>query len=295
MYTAAGKSEDTDFTALCEAGYNARAAVPNAAELIEAWITDATEFRQSAECALDIPYLDPVAGGTDRTFLDIFWPKDTDRQTCPIAVFIHGGYWQSQDRKNFSHLANGLNSNGIAVVMPSYNLCPEANVGLITDQIAAACTWVWRNYGRRIAVGGHSAGGHLTAAMMVRDFSAMGAPSDLVTNGLPISGLFDLRDLVVTSINEKAGMSADEATSWSPLLHDAPTSGNLHAWVGGAESKAFHWQTREIAKRWKKSGLTTSHHAGKNDNHFTIIDALSDPKSKMTKQFAELARNALES
>ncbi len=292
MYTAAGKADDPDFADLCEKAYNARAAVPDYPQIGETWIGQAADYRATAECALDIPYLESHAGGTARTRLDIFWPADTDRQTCPIAVFIHGGYWQAQDRKSFSHMANGLNRRGVALFMPSYDLCPDTNVGAITDQAAAACTWIWRNYGRRIAVGGHSAGGHLTGAMMIRDFSAMGAPSDLVINSLPISGLFDLRDLVATTINDEARMSLENATAWSPLLAEPPTRGDLHAWVGGDESDAFHWQSRELVKRWKKSGVKTKYHSVKGKNHFTVIEALCDPESPMTRQFAKLAEAA---
>lgn len=289
MYTVAGKADGSDFADLCEKAYNARAAVPDYPKIGEKWIGEAAAYRETAECALDIAYLESHAGGSVRTLLDIFWPTNTDRQNCPIAVFIHGGYWQAQDRKSFSHMANGLNQRGVALFMPSYDLCPDTNVGAITDQMAAACTWIWRNYGRRIAVGGHSAGGHLTGAMMARDFAASGAPSNLVTNGLPISGLFDLRDLVATSINDKVGMTVETATAWSPLLGDAPTSGTLQAWVGGDESEAFHWQSKQLVKRWKKSGLQTKYHSAKGKNHFTVIEALSDPDSKMTKQFADMA------
>lgn len=294
MYTAAGKAEDDDYAALCEKAYNNRAMVANSAELIEKLGVDAAAYRETAEGGLDIPYLEPHEGGTERTMLDMFWPPDTDRETCPIAVFIHGGYWQALDRKFHSHMAKGLCERGVAVVIPSYDLCPAATVGLITDQVAAACVWVWRRYGRRIAVGGHSAGGHLTAQMMARDFVALGAPVDLVTNALPISGIFDIRDLRFSYVNEKARLSAEDAEVWSPLLNEPPGEGNVHAWVGGDESEAFHWQAKELARQWKKAGLKTSYTSVKGANHFTVIDELTKPESKMTSQFAELAANALD-
>ena len=293
MYVAAGKLSGDALADICEANYNNRKLVPDHGEEVAHWQSEAAAYRDIAEYAGNVAYLEESEGGSDRTALDIFWPADTDRQQCPITMFIHGGYWQAMDRSFFSHLARGLNMRGIAVAMPSYDLCPDVTIGQITDQIAAACVWLWRRYGRRIAVGGHSAGGHLTAAMMVHDFVGLGAPADMVTNGLPISGIFDLRDLVHSSINDKVGMTMEQATKWSPLLATPPQTGTLHAWVGGDESEAFHWQNKAIARVWKRAGVTTSAHTSKGTNHFTVLRDLANPNSVMTKNFAELAVAAL--
>lgn len=291
IYSRRVKAEDK-LRALAEKAYNNRARVPEHGEIIAGWERDAAAYRAIAECALDVPYLDPAAGGTARTRLDFFWPPNTDRQACPIAMFVHGGYWQSLDRKYFSHLAKGLNGRGVAVAIPSYDLCPQASIAQIADQIAAACVWLWRQYGRRIAVGGHSAGGHLTAAMMVRDFSAQGAPLNLVTGGLPISGLFDLRDLVYTSINDKCMMSLEQAHSLSPLFATPPKGKTLHSWVGGEESEAFVWQSKTIARVWRKGGVEATHRLAKGDDHFTVVRHLETERSAMTGQFAALAEAA---
>ncbi len=293
MYVAAGKLNGQELEKICEANYNNRNLVPDHDDEIARWRVDAAAYREIAECAENVLYLDESGGGTPRTVLDMFWPTNTDRENCPIAMFIHGGYWQSLDRKYFSHLARGLNSHGVAVAIPSYDLCPAVSIGQIIDQMAAACLWLWRRYGRRIAVGGHSAGGHLTAAMMVHDFVALGAPADMVINGLPISGIFDLRDLVYSSINDRVKMTLEDATRWSPLLASPPGAGEIHAWVGGDESEAFHWQNRAITRIWKKAGLETKAHTAKGANHFTVLRALSNPDSVMTKNFADLAVAAL--
>jgi len=293
MFVTAGKLHGAALGKTCEANYNNRKLVPDHGGEIARWQADATAYREEAECAENIPYLEETYGGTARTALDMFWPAATDRETCPIAMFIHGGYWQALDRKFFSHLARGLNLRGVAVAIPSYDLCPDVTIGTITDQMAAACVWLWRRYGRRIAVGGHSAGGHLTAAMMIHDFVALGAPANMVSHGLPISGIFDLRDLVYSSINDKVRMSLDEAAAWSPLLATPPSEGTVHAWVGGEESEAFRWQNRAIARIWKKAGIETKAHTLRGANHFTVLRPLTDPDSEMTGNFADLATAAL--
>ena len=103
------------------AEYDNSARVENSAELVDRYVSDAVDFRASFTGNAD---LDLVYGPGERNMMDIFWP-DTDAgrdRDSPILIFIHGGYWQRMDRSCFSHLAGGLNANGVAVAMPSYTL-----------------------------------------------------------------------------------------------------------------------------------------------------------------------------
>ena len=54
---------------------------------------------------------------------DIFHTKDDGGGR--IVIFIHGGYWRSLDKSEFSHVARGLQLHGLTVAMPNYRLCPE--------------------------------------------------------------------------------------------------------------------------------------------------------------------------
>lgn len=299
MYVAKQEFSENELFAICETAYNNRQRVANTAEILAQWAEDAAAFRQGANADLDLTYLDALAGGSERTKLDIFWPEGANKENCPIALYIHGGYWQAMDKSSSSHVARGVNAHGVALALPSYDLCPDASIGQIADQIAQACLFLWERFRRRLAVGGHSAGGHLTAAMLQRDFTALNpqAPADLVMGGVPLSGLFDLRDLVYTTINDKVKMDLTEAVAWSPLLQPAPKGKVLHSYVGAEESTAFIWQSTAIAEDWAAAGNTTSHTAtrradGKADDHFTIVAHLSDPDSAMTKHLAELAKAA---
>jgi len=98
-----------------EAEYNNLAKVPEHPAIISGWVRDAAAFRATHGSAeLDIAY-----GPTPRQVLDLFWP--VPRRDAPLALFIHGGYWQRLDRTFFSHLAQGLLAHGVAVAMPSYD------------------------------------------------------------------------------------------------------------------------------------------------------------------------------
>ena len=131
-------------------------------------------------------------GDSPREPIDLFLPDAGE--TAPLALFVHGGYWRSLDPSSFSHMARGLNAHGVAVAVAGYDLCPVVTISDIIDEIRRACTFLWQRFERRLLVYGHSAGGHLTAAMVATDWHSLfpKVPADLVPAGYAISGLFDL-------------------------------------------------------------------------------------------------------
>ena len=113
----------------------------------------------------------------------------------------------------------GLNSRGVAVAVAGYDLCPQATIGQIIEQIRTACLFLWRRFGQRMMVYGHSAGGHLAACMVATDWKKLDAkaPADLVPAGYSISGLFDLTPLVATAMNADLRLDEPTAARLSPL------------------------------------------------------------------------------
>ena len=91
-----------------EAEYNNRARVPDSAAIIARWMRDAQDFRSTwPHRRLDVRY-----GDTEPELLDLFLPAEGG--DCPLAMFIHGGYWQALDRTAVSHFARGLLMRGVA-------------------------------------------------------------------------------------------------------------------------------------------------------------------------------------
>jgi arylformamidase len=257
-----------------EREYNCRAKVPEYPAILEGWGRDAAAFRDSHGCAeLDLAY-----GPSQRQVMDIFWP-DASR-AAPLALFLHGGYWQALDHSWFSHLAAGLVAQGVAVALPSYDLCPTVSLAALTDEVREAAAFLYRRHRRRILATGHSAGGHLTAMLMATDWHARDPvlPHDLVPAGMPISGLFDLEPLVDTSINKAVGLDVDKARRLSPLRLPAP-GGKIHAVVGGLEGPEFERQARALAAAWGGSWESVP-----GAHHFNVIAPLRDPASALVRQ-----------
>jgi arylformamidase len=263
-----------------QAEYDNRARVPEHPAIIEGWQRDAAAFRAAwPEAELGIPY-----GAGERERLDLFRPGAGD--DGPVALFIHGGYWQALDRSFFSHLARGFVAQGVALAVPSYDLCPTVPLARIVEQMRAAAMLLHGRTGRRILATGHSAGGHLTAMLMATDWRALDPrlPADLVPAGLPVSGVFELEPLLPTKIGAGLRLTPAEARALSPRFLPSP-GGALHAVVGGAESEEFRRQTRDFAAAWSGAAEVLE-----GLNHFTVLAPFANPAGRLARRAAAMAR-----
>ena len=137
--------------------YNARAGIPRFQDIFDRWSRDAEAFRRQHKVLLNQHYGDHRLQALD------YFPA---AQNSPLLVFIHGGYWRSLDKDDFSHIAAPYLQAGIAVAMFNYRLAPEVDMDDIVADVRAGFAWLYRQapaFGfdtRRIHVAGHSAGGH---------------------------------------------------------------------------------------------------------------------------------------
>lgn len=269
-----------------EKEYNARLSIPDHVEIAERWTKIAAAYRDAANCELDIAY-----GQTERTKFDFFHGVGDDGGAAVVA-YIHGGYWRSRDRKDFSHVAAGFNARGISVAIPSYDLCPDLTIGDIIGEMQFFLLNLWEMTQRRLVISGHSAGGHLTASLFATDWSDVeGMPGDVVQAAFAMSGLYDLRPLCKTSVNEDLGLTPETAEQVSPLVHAVPRPGSTFiAAVGELESGEFKRQSREIADSWGAAGVETDYVEVPDANHLTMVDALTERSSSLTDRIASLAQ-----
>ena len=274
-----------------EKEYDNRARVPEHAQIFAGWARDAQAYRQKAmaekRAELGLRY-----GAGERQIIDIFSAnRGTDG---PLALFVHGGWWRSLERESFSHMAAGLNANGVDVAVVGYDLCPQVTIAEIIDQIREACVFLWDRTSKPLLVCGHSAGGHLTGAMLATNWPAVDPklPATLVPAGYSISGVFDLSPLTGISVNQDLRLDADEARRVSPALWRAPSGLVLDAVVGALESSEFLRQSPLIADIWGDGGVATRYGEIAGTNHFTVLAPLTDPESAMVKRLAALSGGA---
>jgi arylformamidase len=263
------------------AQYNNRVLVPEHADFFRRWAESSALVRSQAPCKLDVRY----AEGEGST-LDLF---TTAAPVAPVLVFIHGGYWRSLDKSDFSFVAPAFTAAGVHVVVPNYALCPKVSIEHQALQMAQAVRWTWSHIGAhggdpgRIAIVGHSAGGHLTAMLLScrwRDVDP-DMPAQAVTGGLSISGLYDLEPLTLVDwLQADLKLTSASVKRLSPAFFPRPKAGKLYAAVGLDESDEFLRQNRLIRDVWGPTAVPVCETVP-NKHHFSVLESLVDPQGRL--------------
>ncbi|NYT62935.1 alpha/beta hydrolase [Alcaligenaceae bacterium] len=262
--------------------YNARASVPDCLPYLQEYADYSASAREQLQGELSVPY-----GAHPDETLDIF-PAPTDG--APVYLFIHGGYWKALSKDDSSFMAPAFHAAGATVVVVNYSLAPGATLQAIVAQCRSALAWVYRNIHRyhgdaaRIHVSGSSAGGHLAGMLLATGWQhAYDLPAHVVQSASPISGLFDLRPLVNTHVNEWARLNSDAAIDLSPQFH-LPEHGCpiILAW-GQHETAEFKRQSQAYGSAWQARGLIVRQLEVQGVNHFNILMTLRDPASVLSR------------
>jgi arylformamidase len=270
---------DEDRAALDEQ-YNLRAAVPEHAAYFERYRRKSAALREARPCALDLPY---GAGG--RAFVDLL---PAPRPGAPLLVFLHGGYWQAMDRKDFTFVAAPFVEAGWAAALVGYDLAPLATVGQIVADIRRALAWLHPRaaaFGAdvgRLVLAGHSAGAHLAAMALATDWQALGLPRSPVRAACLISGVFDLEPIRRCYLNEVLGLGPQDVRRLSPIHHLPQARLPVLLTLGGEETAAFHAQSRAFHEALARAGVAAELVVQPGLDHFSVIEALADPANPAT-------------
>lgn len=141
-------------------------------------------------------------GPDDWQSLDVYLAKPSaPAEPSPVLVFAHGGGWTNGYKEWMGLMAPALTAAGITFVSVSYRLAPEHKWRAMRDDCLDAIAWVHRHIAAhggdpgRIAVGGHSAGGHLMAlaALDRNGLQARGVPRSALCACLPLCAPLDIR------------------------------------------------------------------------------------------------------
>ncbi len=276
---------DYDRAAL-DAQFDNRAKVPSFQRHFDAWAADGARARALPGARVGMRY-----GAGERETLNLF-PAAAG---APVLVFIHGGYWMSMTAAASDFVALGLVPHGVAVVNVEYALMPGVRMDAIVAQCRAAVGWTLahaESFGGdpgRVWVAGHSAGGHLTAAVAATDWAAQAGvpPGRRPRGGFAISGLHDLEPIRLCYLNDTLAMDAAEASRNAPLRMAPPADGDWTLMVGGAEGPEYLRQSVALGAAWGSDArrrVRVEVLAGA--DHFGIIGPLGDAGSARVRRIA---------
>lgn len=269
-----------------DAQYDVEQSVPDFMVYARHYTDESRLARHRLRCELDVPY-----GPTRDETLDIF---PAARRGAPVFVFIHGGYWRMLSSKEFSCVALGLHELGITTVVMNYALCPKVSIDEITRQARAAVAWVLRRIERhggdptRVVVGGHSAGGHLSAMCLQTAWAEdYGFAQDPLAGAVMVSGLYDLQPLRFSLMQPLIQLDDGVIRRNSPLFTvRACKTPALITW-GGAEPDEFRRQSEDFDAAWRAAGNGARRLAQPEANHFTAIYGFEDAKSPLCQWIAQ--------
>lgn len=252
--------------------YNTRAWAPDFAETIARHGRLGEVVRARSDARLDLRW-----GSAPRQTLDFF---PAGRERGPLALFIHGGYWQyrTSTKHSVSLLAPPFVVRGIAFCAVSYELCPDVTMDGMVAQLREAVRWVRGDPARlggfaasRLTVLGHSAGGHLAAMLALSDWSAQGETGTLVDAACGVSGLYDLAPIARTYLNEPLGMDETIARRNSPCTLTRVGAPPMVLAVGARESPEFHRQAESFGDKYPAPVF-----ALEGRDHYNATEALLD-------------------
>jgi acetyl esterase/lipase len=156
-------------------GLDGAARLARGRHMLEAQLQDAPGGRDETVAGVPCRVFDPAGEGRAGTYLQ-----------------IHGGamMW-GHPRMNDDWNARVAQQLGVRVVSPDYRLAPEHPFPAAADDCLAVARWVLDHEPGPVAIGGESAGAHLSVVTLLRVRDELGA-SDRIGGANLIFGAFDL-------------------------------------------------------------------------------------------------------
>jgi arylformamidase len=261
----------------------------------------------------DIPYADKA---NERQVLDVYSPKGA--KDLPVVFWIHGGGWQTGDKKEVQLKPQAFTEKGFIFVSTNYRLLPAVDMGTIVRDVAKAVGWVHTHIAesggdpKRMFVMGHSAGAQLAALICTdeRYLKAEGVPLTDIRGCVPVDGdTFDIPAIIEVAETrwrahglppakfghrEKFGNDPAKHKDFSAVTHVAKGKGIppfliLHV-AGHPDTTA---QAQRLGNVLREAGIPVTVFGVRETTHNKINADLGKPDDPATKAVFEFLGQAL--
>jgi arylformamidase len=257
------------------------------------WAPNFEELRRRreqicAEVRARNPHFDRGYGPSPDETLEIL---PTTRERAPVVMFTHGGRWLAQPPDSFIHFAETITGAGAHYVAARFSaLTPTPGKTRLPDiagQLRRAVAWLFSNaesFGgnpEQIHVIGHSSGSHLTSVLLTTDWQRHGLPANVLKSGTCVSGMYDLRPVLLSKRGNYVKVGADEEDELSALRHLDRVRCPILIAYGDKESPEFKRHGESFAGALKQRGLASQLLVLAGCNHFEGIATMADPRSPL--------------
>lgn len=277
-----------------EQHYNPRASVPDSDKYGAARAEINVAALASPTRVADVAY-----GSGPLENMDFYVPEQ-GHGPHPVHIFIHGGYWRSREKEDFAFIGAALARAGLMAIVINYPLCKPTAVPAITlDDVVAgtlrAFKWVRNNIADhggdpvRITLSGHSAGGHLGAAIIAHDWSAEKWEAAPLQGAVLVSGIYDPHPTQHISVNAEIGITPELAATYNMLALPPHLRCPVHVIVGGGEPEGWIAQSADYARYLRAAGTPIDYCVTGMENHFSIQDQFATASADVLGSILKLA------
>ncbi len=256
-----------------EAHFNPRASVSNVEQYLAHYIARSAQARAEMPGEYDIRY-----GKGEKQTLDLH-ALDLNVNSRPLVLFIHGGFWRGLDKSDHSFVVPPLLQTGAVVANVNYDLCPVVTLDTIVAEIAQAVAYChhhaveWGADPQAMYLVGHSAGAHLAAEMLLRDWSQAGIKHDGAIRGVAaLTGVYEPEVILGISVNDEAKITPQTARERSCLDKQFRLYPEMLIAVGDGEPEGWVAQSESFADVCRTAGLSTRLKRVDGANHFTLLE-----------------------
>ena len=248
------------------------AAEAYAAEIIDRSRAVATAGR----VLLDVPY-----GDDYWQRLDLYLPAVDGSRELPVLLFLHGGGWSHGYKEWMGFMAPCFTDLPAIFVSVGYRMLPLVRFPVLLDDTVTALAWVHTNiaqYGgspQRLFIGGHSAGGHLSALATLRcdKLAAAGLPDGAVKACFPVSTTFKFEIGELEARNVFLLARPEDAPEASPITFVTGNCAPFYIVWGENDFETVIRTSPMMVNALKQSGSPVEHSIFPGYNHFrTSLD-----------------------
>jgi len=264
--------------------YDQQASAPNAATVIGGYSARSEEVRRTCKHATH------AYGSHTDEVLDFFPASAAD---APTLIFVHGGAWRNGTKNDYSFVAQEFVRAGIHCIVLNFSKLPAARLPAVAAQLQRALIWIVGNQAvlgidpGKLYLCGHSSGAHLSATLIVTDWTKLGFASHPIKGATLISGAYDLKPVLLSARRSYVLLDENEEEALSPIRHVRPRLPSILVAYAENDTAEFRRHSVELAAALQPLGCLARVACFDGLNHFEIMAALGQPQHALPRMVAE--------
>jgi acetyl esterase/lipase len=192
--------------------------------------------------------------------LDLYAPRRPGGR-LPLLVFVHGGGWDSGDRREYGFAGRALAALGFLVAIADYRVFPEVVFPAFVEDLGHAATWLQVHAGdyggdpQRLFLMGHSAGAYNAVIFALQPARFGGASvAGRIEAVVGLSGPYDFYPFDVKQSIDAFGTYPEPLTT-QPVNLVTPAAPPMLLAHGVRDTTVGDYHTVRLAAKLREAGV----------------------------------------